>query len=100
MTLGVLDELRGLQIGQKLMDAVELASNNRVDSIELHVVEYNHGARRFYQRLGFIELETINDHYEIYGKQYPGVLMTKKIKRKKPWWSFLFWSILQNLILK
>ena len=48
MTLGVMDEVRGLRIGQRLMEEVEESVGGRRERVELHVVEYNRGARRFY----------------------------------------------------
>lgn len=70
MTLGVVQELRGLGIGKALI--------NMLDGIvELHVVDYNHKAIGFYLKNGFEFQKKIPDYYEIFNKRYDALFFKK-----------------------
>jgi len=49
------ENARGQGIGELLMEAVtSLARERGIEKIELNVVERNEGARKFYERLGYV----------------------------------------------
>ena len=52
------ESARGQQIGTKLYNFVtEVAKNNGCQSITLHVWNFNEGAKKFYEKIGFIKTE-------------------------------------------
>jgi ribosomal protein S18 acetylase RimI-like enzyme len=55
------DELhRGKGVGNRLLDAVvEYASSNGYAAVKLSVIDTNPGARRLYERYGFIETKVV-----------------------------------------
>ena len=74
MTLGVIDEVRKLGIGTILLEKLyrQIAYNYpECGIIYLHVVSYNDSAIKFYkEKNDFKFLRTVQDHYEIFGKEY------------------------------
>ena len=60
LVIGVVDELRGLGLGRRLLEAmIEACRLQGVEAVSLHVARRNHRARRMYERLGF---ETVREH--------------------------------------
>lgn len=54
------ESARGQQIGTKLYNFVtEVAKNNGCQSITLHVWNFNEGAKKFYEKIGFKPLKTL-----------------------------------------
>lgn len=54
------EDARGQQIGTKLYNfVIEVAKNNGCQSITLNVWNFNEGAKRFYDRIGFKPLKTL-----------------------------------------
>lgn len=53
--------MRGKGIGSKLLEAVfELAREKKCARVRLTVIDTNHGARRLYERMGFVPEKTIH----------------------------------------
>ncbi len=62
----VREELRGQGIGTKLFEALETAALSRVDRVFLHVETHNEGAKRLYERIGYIvEKSDTESWYEL-----------------------------------
>jgi ribosomal protein S18 acetylase RimI-like enzyme len=84
MTIGVIDEVRKLGIGSKLLaciiDLMELQYKQTL-VVYLHVVDYNLSALRFYEKNQFIVAGTESDHYEIHGKSYDAVTLYRFINQ-------------------
>ena len=54
------EDARGQQIGTKLYNFVtEVAKNNGCQSITLHVWNFNEGAKKFYEKIGFKPLKIL-----------------------------------------
>lgn len=54
------EDARGQKIGTKLYNfVIEVAKNNGCQSITLNVWNFNEGAKRFYDRIGFKPLKTL-----------------------------------------
>jgi ribosomal protein S18 acetylase RimI-like enzyme len=54
--IAVHSDMRGKGIGTRLLQAVfEFARENKFSSVRLEVVDTNPGARRLYERMGFVE---------------------------------------------
>ena len=54
------ESARGQQIGTKLYNFVtEVAKNNGCQSITLHVWNFNEGAKKFYEKIGFKPLKIL-----------------------------------------
>ena len=82
MTIGVVDEVRKLGIGTKLLQQIEGLMEAKFPGVEamyLHVVSYNTAALKFYKRNDFIKVCVLEEFYEIHGKPYDGVILYKKL---------------------
>ena len=56
MTIGVIDEVRKLGIGTRLLSSITEhveRYHSSVEAIYLHVIIYNHSALKFYDKNGF-----------------------------------------------
>lgn len=74
----VLPEHQGKGIGKMLANKALSLLNQDIDTI-VEVVEYNKGAIKFYERLGFVEFEKGKGHEVPNGKVMPTIKM--KLKR-------------------
>lgn len=79
MTLGTVPKYRNLGLGSILVErCVDFARRNReCGVIYLHVIKYNKGAIRFYEKLGFGRVTEIQDYYIIDGVKYNCYLYAK-----------------------
>lgn len=79
MTLGTVPKYRNLGLGSILVErCVDVARRNReCGVIYLHVIKYNKGAIRFYEKLGFSRVTEIQDYYIIDGVKYNCYLYAK-----------------------
>ena len=79
MTLGTVPKYRHLGLGSILVNkCVDVASNNKeCGVIYLHVIKYNIGAIKFYEKLGFRRITEIKDYYVIDGTNYNCYLYAK-----------------------
>jgi ribosomal protein S18 acetylase RimI-like enzyme len=59
----IISDYRGHGIGTSLMRQVIADARRRNRRLRLRVLHNNHSAKRFYERLGFVTLETLEDHY-------------------------------------
>jgi ribosomal-protein-alanine N-acetyltransferase len=59
--LAVDDAYRAHGIGRQLMDALEARAFRQWPNVYLCVSDFNHGARRFYQRLGYEDVGLLKD---------------------------------------
>jgi ribosomal protein S18 acetylase RimI-like enzyme len=66
MTLGVLAPYRNLGIGKRLLEFALKSCEERpfVDSVYLHVQTSNYEAIQFYQKHGFLVIDTIKGYYK------------------------------------
>lgn len=87
MTLGTVDEYRGYGVATALVQrCMEMVEKDRTcGALYLHVIPFNHAAIRFYEKLGFYRVCTIDNYYNIenqhydcflYAKYYHGLLCT------------------------
>ena len=56
-------DYRGRGIGASLMRRFIADAGTRNRRLRLRVLRENHSAKRFYERLGFVTLETLDHHY-------------------------------------
>jgi len=87
MTIGVLDECRKLGIGTLLLKYHEdrLRQSKwakQVEFVYLHVVSYNKIALNFYRKNGFLKLETLKRHYEIFKKDYDAIVLYRPVAKE------------------
>ena len=76
--IGVLISHHRQGIGKALMDAAETyAMNHDIHRIEFSVLHHNHGAYRFYQKLGYVEDGRKKQSVFIDGKYYDEIMMGK-----------------------
>ena len=70
MTLGVIDELRSSGLAKRLLEKTfhEAHKSPHIKLIQLHVVDYNKRAIKFYQKNNFSMLDYLSEHYHIMGK--------------------------------
>ena len=84
MTIGVIDEVRKLGIGSRLLQQVtELMLNSyyTVEALYLHVVSYNHSALAFYDKNGFLRVAELKEWYTIHGEKFDALLLYKPLVR-------------------
>jgi len=73
MTLGTTREARRSGLGSMLVDKVAdliLKERQGCGALYLHVITYNEGAIRLYERLGFLRVKQIKDYYTINSVNY------------------------------
>lgn len=79
MTLGTVEQFRNYGVATSLveqtMDLVE--HDPTCGALYLHVIPFNHAAIRFYEKLGFYRVCTIDNYYSIDDKQYDCYLYAK-----------------------
>lgn len=79
MTLGTVQEYRNLGLAtsliQQTMDLIE--NDPTCGALYLHVIPFNHAAIRFYEKLGFYRVCTIENYYNIEDKHYDCFLYAK-----------------------
>lgn len=81
MTLGTIPKYRNQGLGSALVQrCIQLACEDKsCGIIYLHVIKYNVGAIRFYEKLGFCRVTEIQDYYIIDGVKYNCYLYAKFI---------------------
>jgi histone acetyltransferase MCC1 len=81
MTLGTVKEYRHLGLATQLVRQVEqnvVTRDNQLGTIYLHVITLNDAAIRFYEdKLGFYQVQEIQDYYSIDGHPYNCFLYAK-----------------------
>eukprot|EP00804_Cyclotella_cryptica_P020651 CCRYP_003471-RE/>CCRYP_003471-RE protein AED:0.20 eAED:0.20 QI:197/1/1/1/0.75/0.6/5/2458/445 len=72
MTLGTVPEFRRSGLGSILVNRVVDVINTRPEcgALYLHVIVYNKGAMRLYERLSFLRVKEIQDYYTINNVNY------------------------------
>ena len=98
MTLGTVQEYRNYGIATMLVEqTMELVQRDPAcGALYLHVIPFNLAAIRFYEKLGFYRVCTIENYYSIDDKQYDCFLYAKYFHGKlhngdvNDGWSFLF----------
>ncbi len=79
--IGVEESFYRRGLGQRLMqEAMEFATRNRIEWIDLSVFSDNHAAIRLYRSLGFEEVGRRNDRFRISGCSVDDVTMTLRIR--------------------
>ena len=84
MTIGVIDELRQMGIGSKMLNyTIDLVEKRFTECIciYLHVVDYNISAIKFYQKNQFLRFRRMKRHYTIDGRDYDAIVLYKPIGR-------------------
>jgi ribosomal protein S18 acetylase RimI-like enzyme len=104
MTIGVVDECRGLNIGSKLLNKMInyfTSYHPNCLGIYLHVVEYNKVAINFYRKNKFFEANGLRNYYHINGDVYDAVVFAKLFQpeERRQNKSFLM-NLFENLIIK
>ena len=85
MTIGVIDEVRKLGIGTKLLSRMYEHVQRYYTSVlavYLHVIIYNSSALSFYDKNDFKRICVLKEWYEINGKQYDGILLYRPIENQ------------------
>ena len=79
MTLGVVEEFRGKGLASSLVGECSrmVEKDATCGVLYLHVITYNRAAIEFYEKLGFYQVEEIEDYYEIDGEKYNCFLYAK-----------------------
>lgn len=75
MTFGVVDELRRLGIGSKLLKQCIETGREKIPNckgVSLHVIEYNKSAIAFYKKQGYTQIGCNKEYYSIKGKRHAG----------------------------
>ena len=80
--MGVHRHYRRQGLGHELIEtAFAWARTQRfLEWIDLEVLSVNHGARRLYERLGFVTVGEVPDMFHIDGEQHGYVFMAKKLR--------------------
>ena len=60
--IGVAPQFQGMGIGERLMAETEARMGESVNDVFLLVSDFNTGAARFYQRLGYVQVGAIPDY--------------------------------------
>lgn len=77
ITIDVVEPWRRRGVGAKLMDAVESwASEQGLRMIYLETAEDNSSAQRFYQKRGYVQIESLKDYY---ARGWDAWLMAKQL---------------------
>jgi ribosomal protein S18 acetylase RimI-like enzyme len=80
MTLGVIDECRGLKIATQLIEKIVYEYSPEV--IFLHVVDYNKTAINFYLNNKFYEASVIRNYYHIMDNVYDTKVLVRRIDQE------------------
>ncbi|WP_069269157.1 GNAT family N-acetyltransferase [Paraburkholderia nodosa] len=79
--IGVEESFYRRGLGRRLMQgAIEFATRNEIEWIDLSVFTDNHAAIGLYQSLGFEEVGRRNDRFRISGRSVDDLTMTLRIK--------------------
>jgi ribosomal protein S18 acetylase RimI-like enzyme len=79
MTLGVIPSCRKAGLGSQLVQWCQrlVESDPGCGVLYLHVITFNAGAIRLYEKLGFYRVEEIENYYTIEGRHYNAFLFAK-----------------------
>ena len=79
MTIGVVNELRGKGIATEMIKYIEqdCSLDKKIKYIYLHVVDYNHSARKFYEKNNFNYMVSKPQYYNIENARYGAILYLK-----------------------
>ena len=79
MTLGIVKEYRGRRLATTLLEQcfAEIENDSRCGVSYLHVITYNKAAIQFYEKLGFLKVEEMENYYLIDGQNYNCYLYAK-----------------------
>lgn len=79
MTLGVIPSCRKAGLGSQLVERCQrlVESDPGCGVLYLHVITFNAGAIRLYEKLGFYRVEEIENYYTIDGRHYNAFLFAK-----------------------
>lgn len=86
VTIGVVEELRGLGIASELISRCQSSCEEFTERplyLYLHVAAYNYEAIPFYEKRGFLRADHISEHYYIDGKFYDAYLYVLYINHAK-----------------
>ncbi|MBV9733887.1 MAG: GNAT family N-acetyltransferase [Verrucomicrobia bacterium] len=76
-------EARGLKLASALVETLLEHAGKEVEQIQLTVVSSNPRARRFYQRMGFVEYGLEEKSLKYKGAYFDEVLMVKFLNKKE-----------------
>jgi RimJ/RimL family protein N-acetyltransferase len=79
----VTPEARGSGLGTVLVETLLEHASKEVEQVQLTVVASNPRARRFYQRIGFVEYGLEEKSLKYKGAYFDEVLMVKFLRRKE-----------------
>lgn len=66
----LLPKYRGIGLGSKIIEDIKQQANIMDKAVKLRVLESNHSAKRFYEKLGFVVIEASKDRYFMEFKSY------------------------------
>merc|ERR1719356_1899637 len=98
MTLGCAHEFRRCGLGSLLVNrVVELCQGTpQCGALYLHVIPFNEGAMRLYERLGFMKVKEIRDYYSINSVNYDCYLYARYFHGN--WGHRTAYDIFSNLV--
>ena len=79
----VTPEARGSGLATTLVETLLEHASKEVEQVQLTVVTSNPRARRFYERMGFVEYGVEEKALKYKGEYYDEVLMVKFLSRKE-----------------
>ena len=98
MTLGVVKDYRGKGLASSLVGECSrmIEEDATCGVLYLHVITYNKAAIEFYKKLGFYQVEEIQDYYIIDEKKYDSFLYAKYFHGNRG--HFTIYTILSNML--